>query len=131
MISSMTGYAAATEDAAGGALQLELRAVNSRFLDLQFRISDELRALEPMLREMIVARVSRGKVDCRFNWNAAGNAAQPRRLDCDAPAPLKALAPEAANAVPKAPPPRIADVLRSARVAAVATVGEAELPTSA
>ncbi len=127
----MTGYAAATEDAAGGALQLELRAVNSRFLDLQFRISDELRALEPMLREMIVARVSRGKVDCRFNWNAAGNAAQPRRLDGDALARLKALAREAAKAFPKAPPLRIADVLRWPGVAAVPTLGEEELRASA
>jgi len=51
----MTGYATASAGSPRGALTLELRSVNSRFLDLQFRIADELRGLEPMLRERIAA----------------------------------------------------------------------------
>jgi uncharacterized protein (TIGR00255 family) len=62
MIQSMTGYAAASADSPRGRLSIELRSVNSRFLDLQFRVADELRALEPVLRELIAARVVRGKV---------------------------------------------------------------------
>lgn len=67
-ISSMTGYAVITRETAGGTLTIELKSVNSRFLDLQFRINDELRALEPVLREAIMARVTRGKVECRLSF---------------------------------------------------------------
>lgn len=73
-ISSMTGYAVTTRETAHGTLTLELRSVNSRFLDLQFRINDDLRSFEPMLREAIMARIVRGKVECRlsFGRKAAG-----------------------------------------------------------
>src|SRR6266446_1063643 len=81
MIQSMTGYAAASADSPRGRLSLELRSVNSRFLDLQFRIAEELRSLEPPLRELIVARVARGKVDCRLDLNESGNAGAPRALN--------------------------------------------------
>ena len=70
----MTGYAVTTRETAHGTLTLELRSVNSRFLDLQFRINDDLRSFEPMLREAIISRVVRGKVECRlsFGRKAAG-----------------------------------------------------------
>lgn len=67
-ISSMTGYAAVTRETAAGTLTIELKSVNSRFLDLQFRINDDLRALEPMLREAIMGRVVRGKIECRLSF---------------------------------------------------------------
>ena len=60
MISSMTGYAAASADTGRGTLGIELRSVNGRFLDLSLRVAEELRALEPMLRETITKRVARG-----------------------------------------------------------------------
>ena len=68
---SMTGYASAQSsgsDAANGAgtrLGLEIRSVNSRFLDLSFRLSDELRASEPALRDVLIRRLTRGKVEVR------------------------------------------------------------------
>jgi uncharacterized protein (TIGR00255 family) len=70
----MTGYAVTTRETAHGTLTLELRSVNSRFLDLQFRINDDLRSFEPMLREAIMSRIVRGKVECRlsFGRKAAG-----------------------------------------------------------
>jgi uncharacterized protein (TIGR00255 family) len=64
----MTGYAVITRESAAGTLTVELKSVNSRFLDLQFRINDELRAVEPALREAIMARISRGKVECRVSF---------------------------------------------------------------
>ncbi len=67
-ISSMTGYAVSSRDSDTGTITLELKSVNSRFLDLQFRINDDLRALEPVLREAIMGRVSRGKVECRVSF---------------------------------------------------------------
>ena len=67
-ISSMTGYAVCSRDGDAGTITLELKSVNSRFLDLQFRLNDDLRTLEPLLREAIMGRVSRGKVECRLSF---------------------------------------------------------------
>ena len=72
MILSMTGYAVGARDAGRARLNLELRSVNSRFLDLVFRMAEELRLAEPALREAISARLSRGKVECRLYWQANG-----------------------------------------------------------
>ncbi len=67
MIYSMTGYAVKSRDVDCGTLHLELKSVNSRYLDVHFRVCDDLRFLEPTLREMIVARIGRGKIECRVN----------------------------------------------------------------
>ena len=71
----MTGFALARCDHPVGAIVLEIRSVNSRYLDPQFRLSDELRAGEAHLREAITAKVSRGKLDVRFyiHRNAGGS----------------------------------------------------------
>ncbi len=63
MIRSMTAFASGERSTAGGTLGCEVRAVNHRFLELAVRLPDELRALEPALRERVAGRVSRGKVD--------------------------------------------------------------------
>ena len=63
MIRSMTAYATVERATAGGTLVGELRAVNHRFLELGLRLPDELRALEPALRERVAARIQRGKLD--------------------------------------------------------------------
>lgn len=112
MILSMTGYAALAADSPRGRLSLELRSVNSRFLDLQFRIAEELRTLEPLLRELIVSRVARGKVDCRLFFAETSIAQAPARLNEEALARLRTLASSAARAFPDAAPLRLADVLR-------------------
>ena len=52
MITSMTGYAAATRDLPTASLAAEVKSVNGRFLDVQFRLSEELRAVEPALRDV-------------------------------------------------------------------------------
>jgi uncharacterized protein (TIGR00255 family) len=112
MIQSMTGYAAAAAESPRGRLSIELRCVNSRFLDLQFRVAEELRALEPALREAIVASVARGKLDCRVYLNEGAAARADARLDAEALARLRALAQEAQRAIPEAAPLRVADILR-------------------
>ncbi len=126
MIQSMTGYAAASADTARGTLSVELRSVNARYLDLQFRISDELRALEPMLRELIGARVSRGKLDCRMFLHDAAGAAAGGRLNAEALARLRELALEVQRAMPQAAPLSVADVLRSPGVIAESPLNEDE-----
>jgi uncharacterized protein (TIGR00255 family) len=62
-IRSMTAYASGERSTPWGTLGCELRAVNHRFLELSTRLPDELRALEPAMRERVSARVSRGKLD--------------------------------------------------------------------
>jgi uncharacterized protein (TIGR00255 family) len=66
MIYSMTGYAAAAAESPFGTFNLELRSVNHRYLDIQFRVPDELRTLEPGLREKLGSRMGRGKVELRI-----------------------------------------------------------------
>ena len=112
MIRSMTGYAAAAADSPRGTLSLELRSVNARFLDLQFRVAEELRSLEPRLRDLILARVARGKIDCRLFLNDKDVPQRPQRLNTEAIARLKSLAAEAQKTFPDAAPLRVADVLR-------------------
>jgi len=125
MIHSMTGYAAATGNTPRGALNIELRSVNARFLDLQFRVSDELRSLEPALRELIAARVSRGKLDCRVFLNEA--AIPPgARIDAEALARLAELSAEVAKKLPQASALRIADILRWPGVIAESPLDEEE-----
>jgi uncharacterized protein (TIGR00255 family) len=70
MIYSMTGYAAAARELEYGTLNLELRSVNHRYLDIQFRMTEELRGLESSLREAIGKRISRGKVDFRMGFTS-------------------------------------------------------------
>ena len=130
MIQSMTGYAAASAplsaDGAHGMLSIELRSVNARFLDLQFRISDELRALEPMLRELIGTRVSRGKVDCRVYLSEGAGATPGARINPEALARLGELAMVVTQAMPQAAPLRVADILRWPGVIAESRVDEDE-----
>jgi uncharacterized protein (TIGR00255 family) len=127
MIQSMTGYAAVSADSARGRISLELRSVNARFLDLQFRIVEELRMLEPTLREMIVARASRGKVDCRLFLNQNPSSSVPQQLNAEAIARLRALADDAKRSFPEAGGLRIADVLRWPGVVAEPAADENQL----
>jgi uncharacterized protein (TIGR00255 family) len=108
----MTGYAAASTDSPRGTLTLELRSVNSRYLDLQFRIAEELRAAEPWLRELFGARLARGKLDCRVALGPEAAQARARALNPVALAELGRLAEEARRAFPAAAPLQLADVLR-------------------
>ena len=61
----------------GTRLGLEIRSVNSRFLDLTFRLPDELRQHEPALRELITRHLKRGKVEVRAAIEAAGASTLP------------------------------------------------------
>jgi len=68
MIYSMTGYAVAARELESAVLNLELRSVNHRYLDIQFRLPDELRVIEPALRETLAAKLNRGKIECRISY---------------------------------------------------------------
>ncbi len=121
----MTGYGSASRQVSLGGgvvadLQVECRAVNSRFLDLGFRLPDECRGAEPALREMATQELSRGKVEFRAAWRinsgAASNskanshvlgALNKERLDA-----LYTLQERAQESFPKATELTISDILR-------------------
>lgn len=116
----MTGYASlqlgaatAGDDKDGHArrLGLEIRSVNSRFLDLSFRLSDELRAQEPALRTLLTARLKRGKVELRAFVDSDASAAlaepTPRLLQR-----VGAVQDTVRSWLPDAAPLTVADALR-------------------
>ncbi len=71
MIRSMTAFSRLETSSDIGDLVLELRSVNHRYLDISLRLPEELRNLEPVLREQITARVGRGKLECNLRYSAA------------------------------------------------------------
>ncbi|WP_374486895.1 YicC/YloC family endoribonuclease [Zoogloea sp.] len=112
MIHSMTGYAVQARDLGRVALHLELRSVNSRYLDLAFRINDDLRQAEPMLREAITAKLRRGKVECRFNLQAKDSAPRDLAINGALLTQLKTAQAAVQAELPQAAPLSVAEVLR-------------------
>jgi uncharacterized protein (TIGR00255 family) len=64
----MTGFARETAEAEIGALTWEIRAVNHRYLDVQFRLPDQMRAHEQAFRQAVGGSLNRGKVECSLNF---------------------------------------------------------------
>lgn len=65
-VQSMTGFSHSKFNTQIGDLSVELKSVNSRFLELSIRLPDELKAYESEIRSLISSRVRRGKVECRI-----------------------------------------------------------------
>lgn len=112
MICSMTGYAVKTRDLERGTLQLELKSVNSRYLDFHFRVAEDLRSMELPLRELLASRLSRGKVECRLSFNAAVARGEQLTLNGELLAALRGLADQVRGAMPEAAPLSVNEVLR-------------------
>lgn len=131
MIYSMTGFAALERETAAGTLLLELRAVNHRYLEVQLRLDEALRSLEPKVREAIAAKLGRGKVECRVTLAAQQGAADNGEIDQAALEQLIKLSRHVQKVFPEGRPLSVADILRWPGVLAVDPVAsevlEAEL----
>lgn len=68
---SMTGFGSGQALGEPGSVTIEIRSVNSRYLDLQFRLPDELRQAEMPIRERISQTLGRGKVEVRASYTRA------------------------------------------------------------
>lgn len=123
----MTGYATVTRESPAGTVTLELRSVNSRFLDLQFRMQDELRSVEPHLREAIMARTQRGKVECRLNFGRKLAEVGNQALNAGALESLHGLQQEVRQRFPDAAPFSVAELLRWPGMIEEAKIGEETL----
>ncbi|MDP2267455.1 MAG: YicC/YloC family endoribonuclease [Thiobacillus sp.] len=112
MTTSMTGFAAHSLNLDHASVNIDLRSVNQRYLELHFRLADEFRALEPQLRELIQQRLARGKVECRINLIALPAASQDNGLN---PAILERLAiwqSDVMQRVPNSTPLSVNEILR-------------------
>ena len=122
----MTGYAVATSEGAAGTLTIEIKSVNSRFLDLQFRINDELRALEPDLRSAIMAAITRGKVEVRLSFGRKATTGS-QALNHTLLADLARLQSEVTRHFVSAPLMTVAELLRWPGVIEEAQIGQESL----
>jgi uncharacterized protein (TIGR00255 family) len=111
-IHSMTGYAALERDLGPVRLALELKSVNGRFLDLNFRCSEELRFLEMPLRERLTAAIARGKVDCRLYLQTSTANAPQQSPNQDLVLQLAMMQDAVRAVLPSATALSVADVLR-------------------
>jgi uncharacterized protein (TIGR00255 family) len=108
----MTGYAIATKESSQGTLSLELRSVNHRYLDIQFRLPDKFRALEPSMRELITSKLNRGKVDCYMSFNQLSGNEGMQRINTELLQRLLELNQTVKTALPDAQSLSAADILR-------------------
>ena len=131
MILSMTGFAAVAAELPGVALAVELRSVNHRYLDLQVRLPDELRALEAVLREQLVATLRRGKVECRVALSRTSAGESSLAVDAARVAELARAAAEAMKSAPGARPLSVGEILRWPGVIADPAVPPDELAARA
>jgi uncharacterized protein (TIGR00255 family) len=81
MIRSMTGYARAETQAPWGRMSWEIRGVNHRYLDLQFKLPDDIRAIENELRTDLAVHCARGKIECGLRFVRDGTGAGSLELD--------------------------------------------------
>jgi uncharacterized protein (TIGR00255 family) len=108
----MTGYATSTKETDAGTITIEIKSVNSRFLDLQFRINDEFRSIEPLFRDAISKRINRGKVECRFSFGKKNNDGQQKALNTDVLTQLNQFQVELKQRFPSAKELSVSDLLR-------------------
>lgn len=131
MIFSMTGFATSTVEIEAGTLTLELRAVNSRYLDLQLRLPDELRRLETAFREAITAQITRGKAECRASFSARQNLENLTQLNQPLLQQLAKWNNEIRGILPEAIPLGVADMLRWNGIIQIAATVEDTLHAAA
>ncbi|MGQ0598782.1 YicC/YloC family endoribonuclease [Aquabacterium sp.] len=114
---SSTASRAGGGKSASGGVGAELRSVNSRFLDLSFKLADEFRALEPALRDLLTASFKRGKIELRMQPQRAADAGWPTP-QTDQLHTLARLEGTVQNWLPKAAPLSVNEILNWCRAAA-------------
>jgi uncharacterized protein (TIGR00255 family) len=112
MIYSMTGYASAAHTLPSCRMSVELRAVNSRYLDIAFRLPEELRPVESQLRELIMAGVQRGKLECRVSIADLPSEQRALSVNRELVERIANAAHDVRELVPTAAPLGLADILR-------------------
>ncbi len=110
-LGSMTGFGIGQAADANGSLHIELRSVNSRFLELHFKIPDSLRHFEPYLRDQLSQSFKRGKVECRLSARGAAKGTDSGVLDEEKLLHLQHLQQRVLSTFPEAAPLTVAQIL--------------------
>ena len=107
---SMTGFAHHQVQTLLGILNIELKSVNSRYLEVSCRLPDELKAFEGDIRSILTSGVKRGKLDCRISW--MGDINIEKELDTDALRTLLFLQEQVLKQLPSAEPMTVEGILK-------------------
>jgi len=108
----MTGFAREAAESPFGTLTCELRTVNHRYLDVQFRLPDELRPREVEFRQQIAAAIKRGKVECSLHLRRALHENEELKLNHELVRQLSARVKELSELLPETRPLDPVDMLR-------------------
>lgn len=112
MLHSMTGFARQSLESSLGTLTWELRAVNHRYLDVQFKLPEELRPTEQAFRQQVGDRLRRGKVECSFHFRRAFDQSHEMQIDTEFAELLQQRLTELAAMLPDAAAINPIDLLR-------------------
>jgi len=112
MIRSMTAFARQQEHGEYGELTWEIRSVNHRFLETTVRLPEDLRGIEPVVRERVTARLGRGKVECNLRFKTLGAGAAELRVNEALVEQIMAAADRMAHRLHSSHNPSIMDILR-------------------
>ena len=83
MLHSMTGFARESVETDIGTLTWEIRAVNHRYLDVQFKLPEDLRPKEQMFRQQASTALGRGKVECALYFRRAVHQDSEMQIDTE------------------------------------------------
>jgi uncharacterized protein (TIGR00255 family) len=108
----MTGFARQSAESALGTLTWELRSVNHRYLDVQFRLPDELRPKEHAFKQQVATILKRGKVECALHVRRAFDQQTEMELNADLVQLIGTRVTEICKTVPDATPPSTVEILR-------------------
>ena len=124
---SMTAFARATGQTPWGEITCELRSVNHRYLEINPRLAEEVRSLEPRVREAIAKYLKRGRVDCTIRLQQQELWSDDIDVDMALIDKLVAVSQQVRDRAPEIKPLRAADVLRWPGVVRVAQLDEDQI----
>ena len=125
MLHSMTGFARQSVELEIGTLTWELRSVNHRYLDLQFRLPDDLRPKEQVFRQQVSKVLNRGKVECALHFRRAFDQQNEMQVNKELVALISSRVKEVSAALPATGPLNPIEILRWPGV-----IQEAEIDTA-
>jgi len=108
----MTGFARQSAESEFGTLTWELRTVNHRYLDVQFRLPEELRPKEQAFKQQVSAVLNRGKVECSLHMRRSSDQTSEMQLNMDLVRLIRDRVTEISNEIPETAQLNPVDVLR-------------------
>ena len=131
MAHSMTAYAQSVEATPWGDISCELRSVNHRYLEISPRLAEEIRHLEPQLREHIGKRIKRGRVDCTMRFQVREEWSDELEPDLDRARRMIKVAEQLGDLAADLQPLRVIDIMRWPGIIQVTQADPEELAQAA